>query len=626
MMKMRKICAGRNIMIVVLFGLRFSAVGQRISIADMGLAPNSNENAIPYLRQALDKVRNSAAAIIVFPKGVYHFIPTFAPGYSDSSYLANQIGDFKNLTIDGSGSAFIFHGKTIAFDIRNCVNIRFRGFSIDYNRPMVTQGDFALVSDTALHLRIDKGQYPYEISNQKVWYTGDGWRSDKCRYNQVFDKNTGNIIPGTHDDPCGDFYSHPAKEISPGLISFQGPFKWERRPLVSDVVTMYNYIYAANTFQFEGCRQVSLDSIDIYHGGSLAVYATATTDISINHVDIKPRKNSGRLFANMADGFHLKGCGGKIIIQNCEYNGSGDDFVNVHNMYATVEQKLSARHFVLRSFKGFHFSSGDAVWHVDHETGRQTASNRIKSMKLISGSNWKGSFDVMFEQDAPASFTKNDLLESAYWLPSVTIRNNRVLKRHRGAGIRVTTPAKVLIEKNYFNTAGHALLIEGDLDGWMESGAVKDMVIRENIFENCLTSGSTTGSRWEWGEAIIDITPSVKPFSSTCRPFHNNIIISGNKFIAFDFPVLRARAVGNLRFERNSLVRSYVQQPYTVVKSNFLLEGCRRVNISGNKFSVDFPGKNISTNFMQESDLAVDPRQCLTIDHNGERFTKKLEW
>jgi hypothetical protein len=491
---------------------------------------------------------------------------------------------------------------------------------------MVTQGEFVLVSDTAIHLKIDKDQYPYEIVDKKVWYIGDGWRSDKCKYNHLFDKKTGVILPMTHDDPVGDFYTHDALELEPGVISFKGPFNWTTRPQVSNIITMYNYIYAAITFDFERCKNVTIKDIVIYHGGSLAVMGGTTENITIDNMDIVARKSKDRLFANMADGIHLKGCKGLIRIENCEYNGSGDDFVNVHNMYSPIEKVLSEKRLFVRSFKGFAFSEGDSVWYVDHQTGQRKATNVIKAIKRISGAEWKGEYEMEFYNDIPSSVKESDLIESQKWLPEVVIRNNKIYKRHRGTGIRATTPKKVIIEKNYFTTAGHAILIEGDLNYWLESGGVEDMIIRNNVFENCLTSGSITGSRWEWGEAIIDITPSIKPADDNSVAFHRNIIISGNKFRFFDYPVLRARSVENLQFINNSLKRTYVQKPYTVVKSNFLLEGCRNVKISGNKFSKDFLGKNISTTFMKDVDIELDAKQGLKVENDGYKYTNKLEW
>jgi hypothetical protein len=173
-------------------------------------------------------------------------------------------------------------------------------------------------------------------------------------------------------------------------------------------------------------------------------------------------------------------------------------------------------------------------------------------------------------------------MENKTWTPEVEIQKCRILKQHRARGILVTTPKKVVIEDNYFRTAGTAILIEGDMDHSYESGANRDVTIRNNVFEDCLTSGSITGDRWELGEAIITITPSHRPQDERSVPYHQNIRIENNVIKTFDIPLVHARSVGGLTFKNNEIIRTYTFQPYAWQKSSFLLDGCRDVQISGN--------------------------------------------
>jgi hypothetical protein len=591
-----------------------------INIAKYGLKPNTKENAIPYVMKALNEAKNYSSTTIVFPKGRYDFHPSMPAGYSLATYKAITIKDLKNITIDGQGAEFIIHGRTAPFVIENCENITLRNFAIDWDRPMVTQGEFVAVTDNYVDLKIDKVQYPYVIEDGKVFYIGEGWKTDLCKDNQMFDKVSGKIIPYTHDNPAGEFFKGKATEISSGVIRFNGPFKWERKPHVNEIITMYHGIYVVCTFDYDRCKDVKMKNVTIYHGGSMGVKATFTENISIDKVDIVARKSKGRLFSNMADGFHLKGCKGLIKIENSEYNGGGDDYMNVHNMYCLVNDVINKNTLEVLSLKGTFFAEGDKVWFVNHKTGQRAAMGKVKSIKLKKGNFYTGVLDIEFEENLPEFIGEDDAIESAEWLAEVEIRNNKILKRHRATGIRVTTPKRVVIENNYFNTAGTAILIEGDFQFWLESGAVDNMVIQNNVFDDCLTSGSKLGGKWEWGEAVITITPSFRPNAENSLPYHRNIIITNNKFNFFDFPVLRARSVGNLQFTNNTLTRTYTYKPYAWIKSNFLLEGCRNVNISNNKFSKDFLGKNITTTFMLPSDLKLDTHQGLTVTRDDQKY------
>lgn len=602
-----------------------AASAQTIDMSELGLQADGSQNAIEYLSQAVKLAAGYENPVILFPKGVYHFTPEFK-GISDRKYTANVISDVDNLTIDGGGSEFIFHGKTECFSISRCENFTIGNFSIDWERPMVSQAEFIAVSDSAVRVRIDKEQYPYYIEDGVVWYYGESWKSRTCKYNQIFDKETRDIIPMTHDDSAGNFHEGAATEISEGVIEFAGPFDWKRRPMVGNVVTMYNYIYPADAFKIDMCSNVLVKDVTIYHGGCMMVICTAVDGIHIDNVDAQARLSKNRYFANMADGFHLKGCKGKILIENCDYSGSGDDFVNVHNMYSPVRQVLSETKLEVASFKGFVYSPGDKVWFVSKSTGQRMAENTLVAVRNISGTSWSGVYEMEFASPVPDDLKPEDCVENAEWLPEVEICHNRVYKRHRATGVRVTTPKKAVVHNNYFNTAGHAIMIEGDLVFWKESGANEFLEIRDNIFDNCMTSGSVTGGKWEWGEAVIDIVPSHMPETKTAAAYHNNIIIVGNEFRVFDYPILRARSVNNLQFICNRIIRTYDYQPYTVVKTNLLLEGCRNVLIDRNCFDENLLGRTVSTYMMKKSDLRVTPGQGISVKNNGKRYVEQIEY
>lgn len=604
-----------------------AACSGRISVADLGLGNDGSQNAVEYLQKALEIASTQKNPVIRFPKGVYHFTPEFE-GISDRTYNPNVIKCIDNLTIDGCGSQFIFHGKTICFNVLDCKNFTMENFTIDWERPMITQGEFVAVSDEAVRLKIDKKQYPYHIEDGVVWYDGEGWCRRECLLNDIFDKETRDIIPTTHDNSAGDFYKGKAVEVEEGVIEFAGPFNWERRPEVGDVVTMYNYIYPSDALRIENCTNVNIKDITLHHGGSMAVYAGAVDGLTIDNYDIVPNLEKDRYFANMADGFHIKGCKGKVTVRNCEYNCSGDDFFNVHNMYASIKGKISDTRLSVKSYKAFRYDAGDSVWFVCKSTGQRIASNTVKEVVYLGGDVYMGAmFEMEFEKPVPEGLVfDNDVIENAVWCPEVEVCNNRVYKRHRATGVRVTTPRDVDIHDNWFNTAGHAILIEGDIVFWLESGSNENVVIRNNVFDNCMSSGSTTGGRWEWGEAVIDITPSIKAETKESPAYHHNIVIRDNEFRIFDYPILRARSVDNLQFVDNKVVVTDKYQPYTVLKYNFLFEGCRNVKVAGNDFPADMPGHNVATYMMNTDDLSIGSDQDLSVKEDAEDVVKLFEW
>lgn len=597
-----------------------------INVLDFGKVEDVYANAVPYLQKALAMADGCKNPVICFPKGTYHFSPEFE-GISDRTYSPNIIRNINNLTIDGCGSEFIFHGKTICFDAAGCENLTMKNFRFDWDRPMVNQAEFVSVGEDVCRIRIDKKQYPYHIEDGVVWFDGEGWTSREFRLNDLFDKESRDIVPHAHDLAANMFHHGKAREIEEGLIELEGPFTWDLKPEPGNIVTIYSYIYPSDAFHIVNSKNVLLKDIVLHHGGSMAVFAAAVDGLTIDNFDVVERRSKDRYFANMADGFHIKGCRGKVIVRNCDFNGGGDDFFNVHNMYLKVLEVLDSKHVKVQSYKGFYFAPGDSAWFVSQKDGQRSEINVVKSIDYKGGDPWPGATYVMeFEKKVPSDLTAMDGVENASWCPEVEVCNNRVFKRHRATGVRVTTPCKADIHDNWFNTAGHAILIEGDMKFWWESGGNNDLTIRNNVFDNCMTSGSTTGGRWEWGEAVIDITPSFTPQTLDSPGYHKNVVIRDNVFHMFDYPILRARSIENLQFISNKVVVSDKYEPYTVLKYNFLLEGCRGVKISGNEFPEKMPGHNAATYMMKDSDLHIDEDQHITVTPDAESVVKQFEW
>ena len=101
--------------------------------------------------------------------------------------------------------------------------------------------------------------------------------------------------------------------------------------------------------------------------------------------------------------------------------------------------------------------------------------------------------------------------------------------------------------------------------------------------------------------------------------YHRNITICDNTFECFDAPVLFARSVENLRFERNRLVPTFDYEPFLWQRSTLRLDGCRRVTVRDNRVAKDFPARTIELHHMRRSDLAVsDNRVPFTVEMCGE--------
>ena len=138
---------------------------------------------------------------------------------------------------------------------------------------------------------------------------------------------------------------------------------------------------------------------------------------------------------------------------------------------------------------------------------------------------------------------------------------------------------KVLVENNIFDhTSGTAILLCGDCNGWYETGACRNVIIRKNRFINALTS------LFQFTNAIISIYPEIPNINNQQQYFHGgkegSILIEENEFDTFDVPILYAKSVDGLIFRCNIFRQNNEYKPFHWNQNRFLLEKTNQVKIS----------------------------------------------
>jgi hypothetical protein len=145
----------------------------------------------------------------------------------------------------------------------------------------------------------------------------------------------------------------------------------------------------------------------------------------------------------------------------------------------------------------------------------------------------------------------------------------------------------VLVEDNIFESSGTAILIAGDANYWYESGAVKDVTIRNNEFRYPCMSSS-----YQFCEGVISVFPEIPEVDSN-YPFHSNITIENNRFHSFDYPVLYVMSTKNLKFRNNTITRSNKLAPFHTRKAGLTFIACQDIVVENNEIIGDVLGKTL---------------------------------
>ncbi len=594
---MKKLLSSLFCMLVITV---FSYAGTIIDVTNFGARPDSGQDAMTAVRKAIAACKGKSDPVLFFPKGRYDFFPKTSP-------IGLEIKGLKNIVVEGNGSEIVYHGTMKVALIDNCEQVTIRNLSVDWDRPFLSQGEIVKVSSSYIDVRFDKQQYPYVIEKNKLLFVGENWKYPVLTYfTNLYEKKSREFMYNTWDAPLGDIFEKKAVERKKGIVRFYGsvPMKPAKGSIIA-MRSMKDYLFG---FDVENSRNVTFQNIRVYHCMSHAFFGKHTENITLDNAFAEARKEKGRVFSSACDAAHFMNCKGLIKVVNCAPTGNGDDFLNVHGRYFQILRLVDKKTVEVKS-TDVEILKDEDMWIVDKNTMKRGTVLHVSSVTSNTGNKDNASFRVIFDKAIPSTLKVGDCLESKTWTAAVEVRNCRMLKTNRGHGVLVATPQNVVIEDNYFNTVGAAIKMAGDMSFWFESGSNGNVTIRNNVFENCLTSGQAPRNVGKWGNAVITMMPSLEPTNSQTATFHNNIIIENNTFKVFDAPILYARSVGSIRFTGNRIQQTSAYQPYTWQRTAFLLDGCKNVSIEGNIWDEKFTARKVQVQHMNVSDVSCSDQR-----------------
>src|SRR5690606_12658886 len=147
-------------------------------------------NIEPIVRKILREYKDASSLTIKFEDGRYDFWPHHQEEVLFKASIGFDLTNHRNVTIDGGGAEFIFHGRMMPFRLENSENIKLKNFSIDWDRPFISQAQVVEATDSYIDMYIDPDEYPFEIENDSIYFVGEGWRSRITHnYNNIYDKD-----------------------------------------------------------------------------------------------------------------------------------------------------------------------------------------------------------------------------------------------------------------------------------------------------------------------------------------------------------------------------------------------------------------------------------------------------
>lgn len=566
-------------------------------ISAFGLKANSSKNASPVLQKALAKIKaeykEGEKVILRFPEGRYEFHEKGAA--VREYYISNHdqtnpkkvgiaLEDMKNLTLDGQGSEFVFHGRMLPVSLLRSENCLLKNFSIDFENPHIAQVKI-VENDPQDGIVFEPAPWvDYRIAKDSIFEAyGEGWTM-RHSWGIAFDGDTKHLVYNTSDIGCP---TKGASEVAPRRIHAPG---WKDARLVpGTVVAMRGWGRPTPGIFLSHDVNTTIENVKVHYAEGMGLLAQLCENITLEKFGVCLKGDADpRYFTTQADATHFSGCKGKIVSCNGLYEGMMDDAINVHGTYLKVVKRVDDRTLVGRYMHGQSWGfewgcPGDEVQFIRSNTmelvGKQ---NKIISIRPYDKEQTEGAREFLITFQEPVDQVINEQsgfgIENLTWTPEVLFSGN-VIRNNRARGSLFSTPRKTIVENNLFDhTSGAAILLCGDCNGWFETGACRHVIIRKNRFVNALTN------LFQFTNAVISIYPEIPDLKGQQQYFHGGpeggIVIEDNEFATFDAPILYAKSVDGLVFRNNTIKLNTEYKPFHPNRNRFWLERVTNVTIA----------------------------------------------
>ena len=553
-------------------------------ISAFGLKANSSKNASPVLQKALAKIKaeykEGEKVILRFPEGRYEFHEKGAA--VREYYISNHdqtnpkkvgiaLEDMKNLTLDGQGSEFVFHGRMLPVSLLRSENCLLKNFSIDFENPHIAQVKI-VENDPQDGIVFEPAPWvDYRIAKDSIFEAyGEGWTM-RHSWGIAFDGDTKHLVYNTSDIGCP---TKGASEVAPRRIHAPG---WKDARLVpGTVVAMRGWGRPTPGIFLSHDVNTTIENVKVHYAEGMGLLAQLCENITLEKFGVCLKGDADpRYFTTQADATHFSGCKGKIVSCNGLYEGMMDDAINVHGTYLKVVKRVDDRTLVGRYMHGHQFIRSNTMELV----GKQ---NKIISIRPYDKEQTEGAREFLITFQEPVDQVINEQsgfgIENLTWTPEVLFSGN-VIRNNRARGSLFSTPRKTIVENNLFDhTSGAAILLCGDCNGWFETGACRHVIIRKNRFVNALTN------LFQFTNAVISIYPEIPDLKGQQQYFHGGpeggIVIEDNEFETFDAPILYAKSVDGLVFRNNTIKLNTEYKPFHPNRNRFWLERVTNVTIA----------------------------------------------
>lgn len=548
-----------------------------INVKDYGAKGNGIVDETPAFAKAVKYAeRIGGSGRIVVPSGNYLFKTAMD---ATGVIVFNKA---KNLTFEGLGKVqlIVTDPDKDIIALNDCENVSIRNIFMD-RRPFVfTQGTITSVnpSTNSIKIAIDKG-----------YDDPDATYLDTLK----------SVLPfRNRNDLSWDQTTPPPKMISKKRVA---PGQWEfvlnrqpRKDYEGMAFVLWDNTYRGAGINFLRSIDCSVENSGYYGGGGNAGFNVTQCrgTITIKNYYIGVPERSGRLFCAAGGSMEVHNRA-TIIMDGCDISRIDDDAANIMSPFYRVLRQEADNKIVVnanaRLFEqGDHIGVWDWVEKNERDTVRVTKINKtsdgftlleldknINILRPDSGNYYSGA-PVTADYRRRQENDSFDRIVNLNTTGQLVVRNCRISSaRARSIVIKAQN---CLVENNSFYGNKMPAILGGPKFYWEEGTQVRNLIIRNNLFEN-----------------ISSVNIDIGATKSNTSRSNRNIVIEGNRFLNFGAQknpgahrmtgyAIRIQNAVDVTIENNTFVPS----PESPKVSSFIVvEASDRVTVQNNRGESD---------------------------------------
>lgn len=490
--------------------------------------PRTYEITTPLARKTMEDVLSGAYGDNPEPA---MFSPTFA--YSCGVSLEGQ-----------SGTTLLAHGATLMVDgfmepltLKNCENVTVKGLTIDHKRKPYSLGVIESVK----------------------------WRSKA--------KGTGSFLVRFGDEyPTNKNIPMPRRLVHDPYASrcaHYGEWSITKREFLGDNCWLFHFkgvdwepvgleLYIWHTFHsrpgilIENANNTVLEDVTILSQPGMGVVAHRSTDIRISGMRVVPAPGSH--MSTNTDAVHISSCKGLVRIENSVFDGQGDDSLNIHTYYHSIEKADGCScSTVLKAPTGTHSQTADYPDAGDVlELTDMASLSCIDSYRVISCTRtddpWRS--ELVLDKPLPAEH-ENLTLVNATQMPRLEYIGN-YCRSHLGRSVLVKIKDALIEGNTIMDVTGTGVYVAAE--AWWYEGlcTTESITVRRNRIINCGRDPHGARQRSCGG---VCVTIDAK---APTAPTHKNVTIEDNLIDCPDAPHgVYVSNTANLTMNRNRVIAAY---------------------------------------------------------------------